>query len=53
MQYVIKQQVTEEVKESMDFVRGFLVLLQGTELFGPMIAKALEAIDHVTSELGC
>ena len=34
-------------KDSLEYVRGTLLLLQQTQLFGPLMDKALEELDFV------
>ena len=50
MQKSASMGTAEDVREQIEFVRGFLTLLKETELFGPMMERALEAIDLINEK---
>ncbi len=44
-------EIEESVKDRLMFPRGVLCLLKETELFGPIIEKAIEDIDYLIKKM--
>ena len=43
---------SDDIRKKLAFQRGVLTILKETDLFGPMIEKALEEIDEVIDKVG-
>ncbi len=48
----MEKSVTMNTREDIEFIKGFLCLLKETDLFGPMIEEALEAVDRIDGKSG-
>ena len=47
-----RAELGDDIRRKLAFQRGVLTLLKETDLFGPMIEKALEDIDDIIDKVG-
>lgn len=43
--------VNDDIRQKLAFQRGVLTLLKDTDLFGPMIEKALKDLDEIIEQI--